>query len=370
MKHFTLIIVLIITLFLGTEIYPCTSFMLPTDSGIFYAHSLNQGSVPSVPGLVFYNPSNLEKSGFSWHQLTTISDSTKPAINWISKYSSLTFNTFGKDLPDGGMNSAGLFIWEMGFDTEYPSDSNNPTLFQCEWMMYQLDNYATVAEVLENIDKINLDGWGWHYFIADKSGHSAIVDFIGGKAIVHDQLEIPLCCNSSYPEALALYKQHPGFDDKFEISKESEEIDRFLFGAHLLESYTNHNPIDYSFNTLDKMSVNVRWAVVFDVARNRAYFKTNLNQTIKEIDLTRLNQSDKTMVLEIEQTEAGEVTADFLPYSSELNHALLSRVFGLLVDFNSYFKESLLDRQNTTPEVLSNSFNNKINRPAGESGGN
>ena len=361
-----MITTVIITILFGTVVYPCTSFMIPTDSGIFYAHSLNQGSVPSVPGLVFYNSPNLTKTGFSWHQLTTISDSSKPTINWKSKYSSLTFNPFGKDMIDGGMNSAGLFIWEMGFDTEYPSDSNKPTLFQCEWMMYQLDNYATVAEVLENIDQINLDGWGWHYFIADKTGRSAIVDFIGGKAVVHDKLEIPLCCNSSYPEALSLYKKHPHFDDNFEISKESEEIDRFLLGAHLLESYNDQQPVDYSFNTLDKMSVNVRWAVVYDVAKNRAYFKTNLNQAIKEIDLAKLNQSDQTMVLEIEQTKAGEVTAQFRPYSSDKNHALLLRIFSVLIDFNSYFKESLIDSQSTTTEELTNSFNEKINRPAGE----
>jgi len=68
----------------------------------------------------------------------------------------------------------------MGIDTEYPRDSTDPTLFQCQWMQHVLDNFSTTAEVIANASQMALDGWGWHYFVADASGRTAIIDFVDG----------------------------------------------------------------------------------------------------------------------------------------------------------------------------------------------
>lgn len=358
-----IILTLITTLFAVSNLYPCTSFMFQNDNNLYFVHSLNQGNVPSVPGQVFFNPAKQWKAGFSWERLIKVSDTSQPDLIWQSKYSSVTFNPFGLNLPDGGMNDDGLFIWEMGFDTKYPVDSSKPTLFQAEWMMYQLDNYATVDELLANLDRVNLDGWGWHYFVADKSGNSAIIDFIDGKAVVHTELEIPLCCNSSYPEAIKQVHEHPGLGDDFKITKDSREMDRFVYGADLFKRYTDQNPVDYCFYMLDEMSINVRWAVVYDVTRNRAYFKTNLNQSVKEIDMTALSNNNQPMTLNIEQAEGGEVTSKFEPYQRVNNQIILHQVFSTMCEAYSSFKKELLDDQHTTLENFVTSVNNKINQP-------
>ena len=44
----------------------CTSFMLETDGGIYFAHSLNQCSMERVEGHVFINPRDTWKRGYGF----------------------------------------------------------------------------------------------------------------------------------------------------------------------------------------------------------------------------------------------------------------------------------------------------------------
>jgi len=98
-----------------------TSFMLKTDQGLYFVHSLNQGDWESVPGLIFINQRNTWKKGYSWEALLQVNDESTPSLVWKSKFGSVTFNPFGREFPDGGMNEKGLYIWEMSFsETKFP----------------------------------------------------------------------------------------------------------------------------------------------------------------------------------------------------------------------------------------------------------
>ena len=345
----------------------CTSFMLETDQGLYYAHSLNQGSVPVVPGMVFINQRQVWKEGYSWAGLIDAHSESAPELVWKSRYGSVTFNLFGKNLPDGGVNEAGLFIWEMGFDTQYPDDPDNPTLFQTQWMQYVLDNFETVDEVIANAHRMNLDGWGWHYFVADSSGGTAIIDFVDGHPIVHtgEAMPIPLCCNSFYPEAMNWLKQYQGFGGELEIKKVHEEIPRFIYGAKLLKEYesADRDPVEYCFNTLDEMSPNVRWAVVYDLNKQTAYFKTNIDQSIRSFSVATGDFGSEfgTQVLDIDEPGPGDVKDRFAPYSTELNAGAIHEVFGLLCDMAPFFRNMLLDDQGITLERLVEVVNGRSN---------
>jgi penicillin V acylase-like amidase (Ntn superfamily) len=342
----------------------CTSFKLETDQGLFFAHSLNQGSVPSIPGLVFINQRNVWKKGYSWATLTTVSDESGPSLVWRSVYGSVTFNPFGPEHPDGGMNEAGLYIWEMGFDTEYPADTNKPTLFQAQWMQYVLDNFGTVDEVMQSAHDVCLDGWGWHYFVADTTGKTAIIDFVDRKVIVYsgDDMPIPLCCNSSYPTAMKWLNQYDGFGGELAITKVHEEIPRFIYGAKLMQEFDTQDPVAYSFYMLDEMSENVRWSVVFDVAKGMVYFKTNLNQNIRSFAVTPADfgRADGPLILDIECPGPGDVRNQFVPYKSDMERGLLTGIYGMLCDFDSYFRKTLLDDQGATLDQLVESIMRKM----------
>ena len=61
-------------------------------------------------------------------------------------------------LPDGSMNEAGLTVSEMGLGESVFSFADSlPTMLSHLWIQYQLDNYATVEEVLDHLQNINIE---------------------------------------------------------------------------------------------------------------------------------------------------------------------------------------------------------------------
>jgi len=333
----------------NSRLSACTSFQLKSENDIVIAHSLNFGIVPSVPGAIYINQRDVYKTGYSWESLIQVNDDPPPNLIWKSKYGSVTFNTFGRELPDGGVNEAGLSIWEMGFDTRYPDDATKPKLFQCQWMQYVLDNHSTVDEVLDNADRMAIDGWGWHYFVGDKSGKTAIIDFVDGKPVVYSgsSLPLPLCCNSPYSDAMKWLSQHEGFGGELEIKQIFEEIPRFVYGAKLLQDFDQQNPVEYSFQILDDVSVNVRWSIVCDLNNMTVYWSTNLNKEIRYFSLTPddFAHSDGPLMLDIEYPGPGDVKGEFVSYTDDANLALLRTVFERLFELSPGLKKATLDSQ-------------------------
>jgi uncharacterized protein (DUF2141 family) len=115
---------------------------------------------------------------------------------WTSLHGSLTFTQFGAGLPYGGINQRGLAIEMLWLDeTVYPSSAPR-TIGELEWIQYQLDTRASVAEVLANVAEFSIRPVGGkiHYLLADASGDRALVEFLDGAARVHRGDERPLVC--------------------------------------------------------------------------------------------------------------------------------------------------------------------------------
>lgn len=314
----------------------CTSFVLEAPDGLYFAHSLNQQSVPRVDGHVLINPRDTWKRGYGFPVLLGGESDVNPELIWRSLYGSVTFNPLGREMPDGGMNEAGLFIWEMGFEPEYPTDETVPTLFQMQWMQYQLDNYATVEEVLAQIDRVALDGWGWHYFVADRGGNAAIIDHIDGKARVYTgrELPIPLCCNSSYPFAMDFLSQHEGFGGEIKITQRFEEVPRFIYGAKLIREYAGEQPVHYCLDVLDAMSLGVRWSTVFDVERMTVHFTTNVAKERRSFSFSAedFDPALGTRMLDVNEPGSGDVGSRLGPYDPEADTEVIAGILSLFLD--------------------------------------
>jgi len=335
-----------------TPAQACTTFTLQDGDDLYFVHSLNQGSVPRVDGAVFINPRDTWKNGHSWASLLDGDDSSGAGLVWKSLYGSVTFSPLGLEFPDGGMNEAGLFIWEMGFDPEYSTDESLPVLFQMQWMQYQLDNFATVPEVIEYLDRVALDGWGWHYMVADKQGRAAIIDFVDGHPVVTtgDALPIHLCCNSDYSVAMDWLKKHQGFGGDLPIEQRFSEIPRFIYGAKLMQEFKDQDPVEYCFKILDDMSVNVRWSIVFDVSRGEAYFKTNLDGGIRHFAFVPADfePARGPLMLDINSPGPADVRSRFVAHDSSWNAALLASILHHFMD------------EEADVEVLARSMTEKI----------
>ena len=102
-------IALALILLMPHQVSACSTFKLQKGDGLIYGHNLNQGDI-GVPGLVFINKRGIFKLGRTWSELITKERLNPSSHCWISRYGSVTFNAFGRDFPDGGMNEVGLYI--------------------------------------------------------------------------------------------------------------------------------------------------------------------------------------------------------------------------------------------------------------------
>ena len=109
----------------------CSTFVINANDTILVGHNLDD--YIEVPGAIFINKKGVLKENISWTDFLCFCAKKKSnsRIQWTSKYGSVTYNTWGKEFIDGGMNEAGLYIGEMTmFGTKY-SKTENPA-FQPE----------------------------------------------------------------------------------------------------------------------------------------------------------------------------------------------------------------------------------------------
>jgi hypothetical protein len=260
----------------------CSTFKLQKGNQLIYAHNLNQGDI-GVPGMIFLNKRGVYKIGRTWSELTTKDQLNPSGYSWISRYGSVTFNSFGRDLPDGGMNEEGLYIWEMNEDAHYPVDTDLPKLDQMNWMQYILDNYTTTEEAIGCASEIEVSGWGWHYFVGDAHGQTAAIAFIDGRIVVHkgETMPVPGLFNTPYEREMEILKYYKGFGGQYDISLDDPQVPRFVKTAAMIRDYNpSSDIIDYGFEMLDKISVHdvPEWSVLFD-ARTRKYLLQNKSKS-------------------------------------------------------------------------------------------
>lgn len=133
----------------------------------------------------------------------------KPGIEWKAKYASVGANGVGLPYIFDGVNekglAAGLFYFptSAGYNSYAPSDAPN-TLAPWQLGSWILENFASVAEVKNSIDKLVVpavvfQAWGIapevHYAVQDSSGQSVVIEYVGGKLQWHEN-ELGVITNS------------------------------------------------------------------------------------------------------------------------------------------------------------------------------
>jgi choloylglycine hydrolase len=119
---------------------------------------------------------------------------------WTSKYGSVVLSAYDIGTHEG-VNEKGLSAHALYLAVEAAFGERDPkreAIGIMQWVQYYLDNYATVAEAVEaqksmtfQIEPLILpNGYPTlvHVSLSDKSGDSAVIEFINGKAqIYHDK---------------------------------------------------------------------------------------------------------------------------------------------------------------------------------------
>jgi choloylglycine hydrolase len=313
----------VLSLFL-TDIFACTTFCINKNGQIVFGRNYDW---ITGAGIVNTNQRGLFKTSMKTGNAATIS--------WVSAYGSITFNQYGKEFPTGGMNEKGLVVELMWLDgTKYPSADSRPAVGVLQWLQYQLDNAATVADVVSSDSKIRIgeDATPLHYLVADSGGNVAAIEFLNGKMIVHKAkgLPFPVLTNNTYASSVETARSLYG---KGEVSLENNSLDRFVKACNMVNKFneTNMNvPVtDFAFSILDKVSQGsyTKWSIVYDISNKKIHFKTEANRTVKTISFASFDFacSKPYKMFNMNQDGNGDVSSRFTEANKKIKAQVISQ---------------------------------------------
>jgi choloylglycine hydrolase len=317
--------------------HSCSTFLLKRGDELLTGHNLDD--YIEVPGLVAANPSGVKKRGVLWDELRSPFHCKGSGLEWESKFGTITYNTFGKDLIDGGMNEAGLYVGEMTLlETRYPSDAGIVRLYHHNWMQYLLDNYSTVDEVISSLSKVGVDGHcRWHFFAADRQANSAVIEFLDGKAVIrkNEQLPVKALCNQRYEKELETLRKYSPFGGDLPVNlSDIKEDRRFVWAAKMLSedaSASSTPTADHCFAILRQLECgNNRWSIVYDIPNLRMYFNTYKSRRLRFVDFKGfdLSKSGSIMVLDVNADLSGDVSKDFKAFNDSMQLESLRNAWG------------------------------------------
>lgn len=322
------LILLILVFSLGTlNCFACTTFNLQTsDINLFgrnYDWSVGDG-------FVIVNKRGLVKTA-----MKVKDDPASPAI-WTAKYGSLTFNQYGREFPQGGINEAGLVVEMMAVsEGAFPALDSRPYVGKAQYRQYLLDNFKTVQEVVESDSSIRLSASGkgplTHLLISDHTGASAVIEFIDGKRVVYtgESLPVRVLSNSPYSSSVTQWKANtvPEAD-------QYKSIERFNLAANQICNFDPKSakaPVEQAFELLKQVAQpdSTKWSIVYDIKDLKVHFFTAANPAPRSIDLKKIDFycSSPVKVLDID-AGTGELGDAFQDYTLQTNRKLIADAFG------------------------------------------
>ena len=265
----------------------------------------------------------------------------KNPAKWTSKYASLVTTIYGIGTADGfnerGLGAHMLYLTATDFGAR---DASKPGLQAGLWAQYALDNAATVSEalaILDNIQVVMVKARGHqanvHLALEDAGGDSAIIEYIGGKPVVHHGREFRIMTNDpAYDEQLALLKKldfsHPSSD--MPLPGNVNPRDRFAradyYMAMLPEPKDERQAIASMFAIARNVSVpfgapyqnfgiyNTEYRTVMNLTDKRYYFELSTTPNVIWADLTKMNLAPGAPVMVLNPDDialSGDVTEKF-----------------------------------------------------------
>jgi choloylglycine hydrolase len=341
MKYLLILIILI-----PLKTISCSAFFSDGQTK-YFAKNFDWGS---GQGYIIKNVSGQKKFAYGLRGLNQ--------ANWTSKYGSTTFNQIGKEFPYGGMNEKGLVVEQLWMAESMYQDNKNQTLSELEWIQYQLDNYSTIDEVILHINNLTIKPIVTiHYFIADRNGNSAVIDFVEGSTIVNKKQGLnQVITNETLINSVKYFELN-----KTKIDKDSRtHFDRYCQIKNSLSNTEIENP-NQAFEILNNSSENkvnykTYWTIVYDLSNLRIYFKSFDNINVKEFILSEINFDPNSML------EASKINQDYFKlenYTFETNKTLFTtsiKMMNLKMDEELGAIHQMTPNQNRIDKIYQNNY--------------
>ncbi len=272
----------------------------------------------------------------------------KNSIEWVSKYGSIGISTWDIAIADG-MNEKGMvanMLWLV--ESQYPSfdkEDNKKGMAISLWAQYVLDNFATVAEAIEELRKESFaivsdfipgtDKFTTvHLSLSDATGDNAILEYIEGKLVIHhDPSYIVMTNDPPYEQQLAIAKYWENVPGKTFLPGSVTAPDRFVRASFFINAIpqTDNTRVAVAsvFSVIRNVSVpygfeiegfpnlsTTRWRSVADQKDLVYYFETALTPNTFWVDLKKIDFSEKGGVRKLDlsnnKTYSGEVSGEFI----------------------------------------------------------
>jgi penicillin V acylase-like amidase (Ntn superfamily) len=272
----------------------------------------------------------------------------KNSARWTSKYGSVIATGYDISTTDG-MNEKGLVanvLWLV--ESQYPKpDPSKAMLAISIWAQYVLDNFATVAEAVDALQKepftvvtATVPGEErlatLHLSMSDSTGDSAIVEYIDGKQVIHHDRKYQVMTNSpAFDKQLALDEYWRSIPGTVVLPGTNRAADRFARASFYVNaipkdespdiavasvfSVIRNVSVPYGITTPDQPNISsTRWRTVSDQKRKIYFFESALTPNIfwvdfKDVDFS--SESGKVMKLDLGPNQshiyAGNVAKEF-----------------------------------------------------------
>lgn len=249
---------------------------------------------------------------------------------WTSKYGSVVVSAYDIGTHEG-VNEKGLSAHALYLAVENSFGARDPAreaIGIMQWVQYYLDNYATVAEAVEaqksfafQIEPLILpNGYPTlvHVSLSDKSGDSAVIEYIGGEArIYHDRRFTVMTNEPTYDKQIENLKQYRTFGGDKPLPGERTPSDRFVRAAYyaggLPKPASRAEAAAYMFSVIRNVSVpfglgdpdrpNVASTIfrtVQDLTGQRYYFESTYAPNVVWIDYDKIDFSQGGPELELQ----------------------------------------------------------------------
>jgi choloylglycine hydrolase len=263
------------------------------------------------------------------------------AITWISKYGSVT--AAGYDLTTiDGMNEKGLaanvlYLAESDYGKAAAGDSRKP-LSLAAWGQYALDNFATVAEAVDALEKepfyivpvATPDGHAGtaHLSLSDPSGDSAIFEYVKGKLVIHHGKEFKVMTNSPiFSEQIALNSYWKNIGGTTMLPGTSRAADRFVRATFYMDAIAKSDDLQESLagalSVIRNVSVPIgittpgqpnisstQWRSMSDQKNKVYYFESARSPFLLALKLDKLDFSEGSPAKKITLTEGSALVVD------------------------------------------------------------
>jgi penicillin V acylase-like amidase (Ntn superfamily) len=267
---------------------------------------------------------------------------------WSTKYGSVILSGYDMGTHEGvnekGLSVHVLFLAEVcDFGKRDPKREGISIM---QWAQYYLDSYASVAEAVEaqkgfqfQIEPMILPNGAatmLHVSLSDKSGDSAVIEYIGGKAEVHHDKRYTVMTNEPpYQKQIENLKQYRTFGGDLPLPGERKSMDRFVRaavyvnalpkpadkneGAAFILSVMRNVSVPFGKGEPDRPNISPTiFRSVIDLTGGRYYFESTYAPNVVWIDTSKLDFSKGLDEQELQVEKkimglTGDVTARFSP---------------------------------------------------------